>query len=156
MTINRAARRGGALLGGMLTLGLLAGCTPGTPQDYGVRLNSDGTIDFVDCNGLTGDVVVRFAVAEGMLYEDAPVLWEVDRTGLGRLYEVVQYGTTPNGSTTVTLEPPPSDWLWVGFGGDDWYSSFIESRSDLVEDEWVWRNDEFWSFVPEHACAEVD
>ena len=141
----------------MVVLGLLAGCTPGTPQDYGVRLNADGTIDFVDCNGLEGDVVVRFADEVNALFDETALpQWEVRRTKLGRLFSVIEYGTSFSGETTIALDPPPPDWLWVAFGNDPSNSMYVEPRSELVEGEWVWRNDEFWSFVPSHACAEVD
>ena len=157
MAVTRAVRRGGVLIVGVLALALLASCTPGTPEDYGIRLNADGTIDFVDCNGIQGHVVVRFSDEEITANDDTlPIQWDVRRTASGRLYDVIHYGETPAESETVRLEPPPPDWVWVSFGGGRYSPGYTEQRSELVEGEWVWRNDEVWSFVPEHACAEVD
>lgn len=156
MAVTRSARRVNVLFAGMALLGLLAGCTPGTPRDYGVRLNADGTIDFVDCNGVLGDFVVRFTGTEGVYDDDAPTQWEVDRSASSRIYQVIEYGTAPEASNTTKLELPPVDWLWVSFGSESWRTGYMEPRSELVEGEWVWRTDEFWSFVPDHACAEVD
>jgi hypothetical protein len=115
----------------------LSGCS--VPSGYGVRLNPDGTVDFVNClvnSALSYDFAVDYMMT-GSKAQGDPIEWEAsanDPAVVQELYEVMLYGVAPDGYTTVSLLDPPEGWLYVELGGIRAY------RGDLVEGEWMWHN----------------
>jgi hypothetical protein len=133
-----------------VTATVLSGCS--VPVGYGVRLNADGTVDFVECHSRSTDFVVDYA-RTSTAGDDDLVEWEVvadDPDTRREERPVVRYGEAPDGHTTVHLAEPPEDWLYVEFAGKQAY------RGDLVEGEWQWHNVAQYPWVPEHPCEGVD
>jgi hypothetical protein len=138
-----------AVVAGIALTGL-AGCS--VPVGYGVRLNADGTVDFVECGVWSADFVVNYK-RTSTVGDDDPIEWEVvadDPDGLRDARPVVRHGEAPDGYSTVALLEPPEDWLYVEFAGNHAY------RGDLTEGEWQWHHVSQYPWVPEHACEGVD
>jgi hypothetical protein len=128
----------------------LVGCS--VPVGYGVRLNGDGTVDFVECTSRTFDFVVNYTKT-ATAGDDDPIEWEVvadDPKAVREALPVVRHGEPPDGFTTVNLQEPPEDWLYVEFAGSRAY------RGDLAEGEWQWHAVSQYPWVPEHPCRGVD
>jgi hypothetical protein len=134
---------------GIVAVGLV-GCS--VPVGYGVRLNDDGTIDFVECTSRSFDFVVDYASTATAPEGDA-IEWEVVVDDPGFEPEapaVVRHGEAPEGHATLSLLEPPEDWLYVEFAGQQAY------RGDLTEGEWQWHGVSHYPWVPEHPCEGVD
>jgi hypothetical protein len=128
----------------------LAGCS--VPIGYGVRLNEDGTVDFVECTSRSFDFVVNY-MKTATAGEDDPVEWEVvadDPDYESESYPVIRHGEAPAGYTTVSLLEPPEDWLYVDFAGK------LAYRGDLPLGKWQWHHVSQFPWVPEHPCKGVD
>lgn len=138
-------RRAPRLIAVVVGLMVLTGCSP--PPAHGVRLNADGTIDFVDCYGAGESISVDFS--DGWSDDTSPE-WEATSTTTGEPGEVIRYGEPPSGYSTTRLVDPPSNWTVVDFG------LWPHHRSDLVEGEWEWVNGTTYPWVPEHPCDGVD
>ena len=138
------------------TVGLLAfvtGCS--VPSGYGVRLNHDGTVDFVDCllsSASSFDFVVDYLMTAGIA-EGEPVEWEVaadDPNKVQELFVIKLYGEAPDGYTTVSLSGPPEGWLYVEYGGHRAY------RGDLTEGEWQWHDTTRTLWGTQQPCEGLD
>jgi hypothetical protein len=133
-----------------VTATALVGCS--VPVGYGVRLNDDGTVDFVECGLWSVDFVVNYTKTS-TAGDDDPIEWEVvadDPEGQREVRSVIRHGEAPDGFTTVILLEPPEDWLYVEFAGNHAY------RGDLTEGEWQWHHVSQYPWVPEHPCQGVD
>jgi hypothetical protein len=125
------------------------------PAGYGVRLNSDGTVDFVEClisSASSFDFSVDYLLTAG-LAEGQPIEWEVvadDPSVTQEDYWVALYGTAPRGYTTVTLLDPPDGWLYVEFAGHRAY------RGDLTESEWQWHDTARTFWGQQQPCEGID
>lgn len=130
---------------------LLAGCS--YTEGYGLRLNADGTVDYVMCSSRSYRVIEVDYEAEGeqgLEGNERTIEWRA--TGVDSSGHVVRYGEEPPGFERDVLEPPPRDWEQViineGIAGAD--------REDLRDGEWVWWGTSTEPWVPEHPCDEAD
>jgi hypothetical protein len=134
---------------GVVAAGLV-GCS--VPVGYGVRLNEDGTVDFVECTSRSFDFVVNYTMTSTAGMDD-PIEWEVVADDADVVLEeppVLRHGEAPDGYSTVNLLEPPEDWLYVEFAGQHAY------RGDLTEGEWQWFGVSHYPWVPEHPCEGVE
>ena len=144
------------VLAATAAVGLLAcmtGCS--VPSGYGVRLNPDGTVDFVNCltsSALSFDFAVDYMMT-GSKAQGDPIEWEAsanDPAVVQENYEVMLYGVAPDGYTTISLLDPPEGWLYVELGGIRAY------RGDLIEGEWMWHNTSGSVGRSEQPCDGLD
>lgn len=122
----------------------LSGCSQ--PPDGGVRLNADGTIDFIVCGGPETIVEVTYLGIERTPTFDGTT-WRGTWTDPDRLPgQVVHYGDP--GYTAEILLNPPAGWTDVVANG------VYADREDLTVGEWVWfTSDPDW--VPRRPCEGV-
>jgi hypothetical protein len=134
----------------LAALALVAGCLVLTsctaPISYGVRLNSDGTVDYANCPSGIYSFEVDYRVGEENSYAEW-VLLPDDRT-VSMSNRIIEYGVIPDGYTGVAL-PPPEGWTTVEVGPGTF------ERTDLIIDDWVWEDNNF-EWIPGQPCMDVD
>lgn len=131
-----------------VTLVILSGCTAPTP--FGMRLNADGTVDYLVCRGSRSVIEVDYRYdSEDVNAESSP---EWRAAGASSERGVIRYGEEPDGFERDWLEPPPPGWDWVS-ASDPWVSA---TRDELVEGEWVWFSTTDYPWIPEHPCDGAD
>jgi hypothetical protein len=126
----------------------LVGCS--VPSPYGLRLNSDGTVDAAECYGLPSKFTVDYVTSDELDDQDSWVEEWILFLGASASHdeaEVVRYGEVPDGSVTTELRDPPSDWVFVST------SVGSAARDELVEGEWVWWYTSRYPWEPEHPCG---
>lgn len=141
MGMRRVA--GLSLLAGLIAM--LTACS--VPAAHGVRLNADGTIDFVDCWGPEKVVAVNY-LTNGL--EEDVTEWEASGEPEEREAVVVRYGEAPDGYFTTVLLDPPAEWVAVDFG----FRTY--DRIEMVEGEWLWEGGVSYPWMPPHPCDGVD
>jgi hypothetical protein len=103
-------RRTGVGVGGAAVAILtLAGCSVPTP--FGMRLNTDGTVDYLICRGSSGVVEVDYGYDSEAIDAEPSPEWRAAGPSSGR--DVIRYGEEPDGFERGWLEPPPPGWDWV-------------------------------------------
>lgn len=116
----------------------LSGCTPAAK--WGMRLNADGTVDFVQCGSRPSRPVVNYHLKNdpaGVVEWEAVADEQTDRSS------VVRYGDDKYNS--VVLLPPPDDWEYVTAN-----SLWVE-RHELEVGHWVWSTADL-PWVPGRPC----
>lgn len=125
----------------------LTGCSPA--HYGGVRLHTDGTVDFALCDYPIRSIYVDYYV-DGEL--DPVESWSAHRSGDGRDDPLAfEYGVVPSGFTNdFTPKRPPIDWSAVSTPAGGF------SRDQLLEGEWVW-NTPTWPFpwIPAQPCGGI-
>jgi len=133
------------LLAGAVLIGCLALTACTAPISYGVRLNSDGTVDYANCSPGLAEHEVDYRVGD----EAGVTEWGLTPGIDADLpHTVIEYGVLPDGFTGAAL-PPPRDWTSVDVG----FAHY--ERSELVVDDWVWEDNNF-EWIPGQPCMEVD
>ena len=141
-------RRVGAVAA-MLAIVVLAGCS--VPAEWAIRLNADGTVDYLACYGGMESVSVDYKSA---YFDEQVVEWEIqtiptpadDFSHVAKPVDVAYYGETPPNWEGAPALPAPAGWTHVSTGG-----GFI-AREDLTVGEWHWDLNSNWEWVPEHPC----
>jgi hypothetical protein len=131
----------------LVTAVVLAGCS--VPAPYGLRLNADGTVDAAECYALSSQFFVDYVTDDERADEkfwDEEWLLSFGESDSHTDAEVVRYGEEPEGSSSITLEDPPVDWVFVST------SVGSADREELVEGEWVWWYTSSYPWEPEHPC----
>jgi hypothetical protein len=141
-------RRIGAALLALPVVSILTGCI--APQYGGVRLNADGTVDYVVCYRHNEPIYVNYLGEDdqgsdtGLDEDEWRAIPKNDVSGP----TVIEYGLLPNGyGETVPPEDPPLGWTRVDTPG----GYFL--RSELTEGEWYWNNPNPWAWIPNHPCS---
>jgi hypothetical protein len=141
-------RRIGVGVGVAIAILTLAGCSVPTP--FGMRLNADGTVDYLICSGSSGVIEVDYGYDSEAIDAEPSPEWRAAGPSSGR--DVIRYGEEPDGFERGWLEPPPPGWDWVTVS-HPWVSA---ARDELVEDEWVWFSTADYPWIPEHPCDGAD
>jgi len=125
---------------------LLGGCS--APEHWAVRLNPDGTGDYVDCAGPVWMIRVDYLTGDEPGEE-----WDWDvrvPAGAEDVDPVIlaRYGEVPAGwEERIPAQEPPADWVSVNT------TSGYAQRSELVEGTWVWfTGDEHLQWAGDHPC----
>jgi hypothetical protein len=121
---------------------LLASCS--MPSEFAMRLNSDGTVDYLDCSGPLGYVNVDYRYEVG---EQGSIEWEATQPLGAGAADVAYYGEVPPGwDERYTAFRPPLGWTFVSTSAGGVY------RESLDEGEWEWFTVSTWDWIPEHPC----
>lgn len=124
----------------------LSGCS--VPPTFGMRLNADGTIDYVECESSTYDIAVDYLRPGEDENSFAP---EWIARGQSDDQLVVRYGEAPDGFETTVLEAPPADWVSVEVTTWIWVD-----RDELVEGEWEWWGTKMYPWDPDdRPCSGI-
>lgn len=145
------ARTGTALLlAGAAVALTLTGCT--APESWAARLNPDGTVDVLECDGPMWQVHVDYVLEDEVA--GAPVEWRAlvlpvdEGQQQAAPVDVVYYGEPPAGwHEDIPAAIPPEGWIAANTSG-----GFVR-REELVHDTWVWfTGDEHLPWATEHPC----
>ena len=144
-------RSRGVLAAGAIVVAALTLTSCSVPDHGAVRLNDDGTVDYVLCYAVRSDVIaVEYLVGDPNARDEADDLARDPGPSRNpRAPVVIEYGVVPPGYDEVNeASDPPARWTWVSTPG----GYFM--RDDLTVGEWFWNSGSAWAMdLPQGAHA---